>query len=123
MCGTMLTANGCRDRRARLWSALEQKPEWILLSEPRHLMYFANFYASPFTFRTQNASALLVLGADGTSALIADNMLRVYADKAHVDDRIAAEWYNGAASAPTRQSVLVRAGTDAMHARKGSRFG
>src|ERR687896_453098 len=62
----MLTADGCRDRRARLWSALDQKPDWILLSEPRHLMYFANFYAPPFIFRTQNASALLILGIAGT---------------------------------------------------------
>ena len=119
----MLTANGCRDRRARLWAALEEKPDWILLSEPRHLMYFANFYASPFTFRTQHASALLVLGADGSSALIADNILATDAGKAHVDDRIAAEWYKGVASAPTRQSVLVKAGQDAMRARTGSRFG
>jgi Xaa-Pro aminopeptidase len=119
----MLTADGSRDRRARLWAGLDEKPEWILLSEPRHLVYFANFYASPFTFRTQNASALLLLGADGSSTLITDNMLGVYADKAHVDDRIAAEWYNGVASAPTRQSVLVKAGKDAMHAREGSRFG
>lgn len=119
----MLTANGCRDRRARLWGALEEKPDWILLSEPRHLMYFANFYAPPFTFRTQNASALLVLGADGTSALIADNMLKTYADKAHVDDRIVAEWYTGVASAPERQNVLVKAGKDAMQSRQGPRVG
>ena len=119
----MLTANGCRDRRARLWAALEEKPEWILLSEPRHLMYFANFYASPFTFRPQNASALLVLGADGTSTLITDNMLKVFADKAHVDERIVAEWYNGVASAPERQGVLVKAGKDAMQSRQSARIG
>ena len=118
----MLTADGCRNRRARLWAALEEKPDWILLSEPRHLMYFANFYAPPFTFRTQNASAILVLGADGSSALITDNMLGLYADKAHVDDRIVAEWYTGVASAPERQSVLVNAGKGAMQPRQGSRI-
>ena len=119
----MLTANGCRERRGRLWAALGEKPEWVLLSEPRHLMYFSNFYAPPFIFRTQNASALLVLGADGSSTLITDNMLKTYADKAHVDDRIVAEWYNGVASAPERQSVLVKAGKDAMQTRQGSRVG
>jgi Xaa-Pro aminopeptidase len=119
----MLTANGCRDRRARLWSALEQKPDWILLSEPRHLMYFANFYATPFIFRTQNASALLMLGADGSSTLITDNMLKAFADKAHVDQRIVADWYTGVASAPERQSVLVNAGEEAMKARQGARIG
>jgi Xaa-Pro aminopeptidase len=122
-CCDMLTADGCRDRRARLWAALEETPDWILLSEPRHLMYFAGFYAHPFIFRTQNASALLVLGADGSSALVTDNMLRMYAEQAHVDERIAAEWYTGAASAPERQSVLVQAGLDAMRSRPGARFG
>lgn len=119
----MLTANGCRERRARLWAALEEKPDWILLSEPRHLMYFANFYATPFIFRTQNASALLVLGPDGASTLITDNMLKTFADKAHVDDCIVVEWYNGVASAPERQTVLVNAGKDAMHGRQGAHLG
>jgi Xaa-Pro aminopeptidase len=119
----MLTAAGCQDRRARLWAALEPKPDWILLSEPRHLMYFASFYATPFIFRTQNASALLVLGADGSSILITDNMLKTYAERAHVDERIAADWYTGTASAPERQSVLVSAGKAAMDARQGARLG
>lgn len=119
----MLTADGCRARRARLWAALDEKPDWILVSEPRHLMYFANFYAPPFIFRTQNASALLILGADGSSALVTDNMLAVYAEKAHVDERIAAEWYAGTGSAPERQGVLVRAGSRAMETRRGGRLG
>jgi Xaa-Pro aminopeptidase len=119
----MLTAIGCRERRARLWGALEEKPDWILLSEPRHLMYFANFYAPPFIFRTQNASALLILGRDGTSTLVTDNMLAIYAEKAHVDERVVAEWYNGRTSAPERQGVLVKAGRDAMESRGGDRFG
>lgn len=118
----MLTASGCRERRARLWAALEDEPEWILLSEPRHLMYFANFYATPFIFRTQNASALLILGHDGTSTLVTDNMLSMYAAKAHVDERVVAEWYNGRASAAERQSVLVNAARDAMQTRDGARL-
>jgi Xaa-Pro aminopeptidase len=119
----MLTPDGCRDRRARLWAALEEKPDWILLSEPRHLMYFANFYATPFVFRTQNASALLILGPDGTSTLVADSMLGVYADQAHVDERVTVEWYNGRTSAPERQAVLVTAGIRAMEGRDGPRLG
>ena len=86
-------------------------------------MYFANYYASPFIFRTQNASALLILGADGSSALVTDNMLGIFADKAHVDERVAASWYNGTASAPERQSVLVKAGQQAMQRRAGARVG
>jgi Xaa-Pro aminopeptidase len=119
----MLTATGCRDRRARLWKALDEKPDWILLSEPRHLMYFANYYATPFIFRTQNASALLILGADGSSSLVTDSMLGVYAERAHVDERIIAGWYNGRTSAPERQHVLVEAAIDAMQNRGGSSIG
>jgi Xaa-Pro aminopeptidase len=119
----MLTANGCRDRRARLWAALEEKPDWVLLSEPRHLMYFANFYASPFTFRTQNASALVVLGPDGTTTLITDNMLKTFADKAHVDERLVLDWYDGVAAAPERQGVLVKAAVDLMRTRKAGHVG
>lgn len=119
----MLTADGCRSRRARLWDSLEQKPDWILMSEPRHLIYFAGFHATPFIFRTQNASALLVLGADGSSALVTDNMLGVYAEQAHVDERVAVRWYNGTTSAPERQGVLVRAGLDAMQTREGAHLG
>jgi Creatinase/Prolidase N-terminal domain len=119
----MLTADGCRERRARLFAALADEVDWVLLSEPRHLMYFANFYASPFIFRTQNASALLVLGADGSSTLITDNMLGVFAAKAHVDDRIQGKWYTGAGSAPERQGVLVEAGLAAMQPRGGGHIG
>lgn len=119
----MLTDSGCRARRDRLWSALEDpRPDWILLSEPRHLMYFANLYLPPHIFRTQNASALLILGADGSSAIVADNMLGQFVEKAHVDARVSAEWYTGKASAPERQGVLVKAGLNAMETRDGARL-
>jgi Xaa-Pro aminopeptidase len=119
----MLTADGCRERRRRLFAALQDEVEWVLLSEPRHLMYFSNFHAPPFIFRTQNASALLILGADGSATLIADNMLGIYAQQAHVDDRIVANWYTGKGSAAERQSVLVAAGLSAMAARGGAGIG
>lgn len=119
----MLTADGCRERRARLWAALSERPEWIVLSEPRHLMHFANFYAPPFIFRTQNASALLILGADGSSLLTTDNMLRLFAEKAHVDERVTAKWYTGAGYTPERQSTLVEAGCQAMQTRHGVHIG
>ena len=119
----MLTAAGCARRRDRLWASLEKKPDWILLSEPRHLMYFANFYATPFLFRSHNASAVLILGADGSSAIVTDNMLRMFAEAAHVDERLGAEWYTGKASAPERQGVLARAALEAMQRRGGAHLG
>ncbi|MBA3887407.1 MAG: aminopeptidase P family protein [Acidobacteria bacterium] len=119
----MLTAEGCRQRRARLWAAFEEPPDWILLSEPRHLMYFANYSANPFIFRSQNASALLVLGPDETAVLVADNMLEKFAAQAHVSDVVAPTWYDGKGAAPERQAVLVEAALDTMQTRRGSRIG
>jgi Xaa-Pro dipeptidase len=119
----MLTSDGCRQRRARLWTALEEEPDWILLSEPRHLMYFGNYYASPFIFRAQNASALLILGPDDSAVLVADNMLKMFAEQAHVTELVTPTWYEGLDAAPERQSVLVRAAIDAMGTRKGLRIG
>ena len=118
----MLTAEGCRARRTRLLDTLQPKPDWILLSEPRHLMYFASFAADPFIFRTQNASALLILGADGSSTLVVDNMLRSYAERAHVDARVVADWYTGKGSAPERQGVLIDAGLRELRRRAGFGF-
>jgi Xaa-Pro aminopeptidase len=106
-----------------LFAALPVQVDWVLLSEPRHLVYFASFYATPFMFRTQNASALLILGADGSSTLITDNMLAGYAQQAHADERISVNWYTGKGSAPERQGVLVAAGLAAMESRGGVRIG
>ena len=117
----MLTSAGCLERRARLWALLPERADTLVLSEPRHLMYFANFHAPPLIYRTQNAAALLILDRDGTATLITDNMLASYAEVAHVDHRITAEWYTGRASAPERQGVLVEAGRRALAERSGAR--
>ena len=47
----MLTADGCRGRRERLWQRLDPKPEgdYLLLADPLHLMYLANFFVDPFS--------------------------------------------------------------------------
>jgi Xaa-Pro aminopeptidase len=105
----MLTAAGCEGRRRRLLSALDPAPEWIALAHPAHLVYFANFYPTPFSFRSQNASALLLLGADGSSTLFADNLQDTFLQAAHVDDRVTVDWYRGRESAPERNSVLESA--------------
>ena len=51
----MLTAEGCRARRRRLWDALPAGPDWIVIADPSQLMYFANYFQSPFVFRSTNA--------------------------------------------------------------------
>jgi Xaa-Pro aminopeptidase len=119
----MLTAEGCKQRRARLWAGLKEKPDWILISEPQHLIYFANYYPSPFVFRTQNASALLILGADGSSALIADNLLQPFAEAAHVDKVVAPIWYRSRESAPQREGLLIKTALAEVKAKKGDKIG
>lgn len=119
----MLTAEGCRQRRARLWASLKEKPDWVLLSEPQHLTYFANYYPSPFVFRSQNAPALLLLGQDGSSLLVADNLLQPFAEASHVDKVIAPVWYRSKESAPRRHDLLVRTTLSEMKPRPGDRIG
>ncbi len=121
----MLTPEGCRSRRERFWSSLPalSRPDWILLHAPRHLTYFANYYQSPFLFRSQNAGAILLLGADGTSLLIADNLLLPFAEAAHVDELESPIWYRSRESAPQRDALLARSAIDAMRARPGNVLG
>ncbi len=104
----MLTADGCRARRQRLWERLQPKPDWVLIADPQHLVYFANYYQSPFVFRSADAGAVLILGADGSSILVADNIVSPFAGRACVDDIDTPVWYEGKASAPHREAFLVK---------------
>ena len=47
----MLNAEGCRQRRVRLWQQLDPRPDTdhLRLGDPLHLMYLANFYVDPFS--------------------------------------------------------------------------
>jgi Xaa-Pro aminopeptidase len=119
----MLTADGCRARRRRLWSAIAHPVDWILIADPLHLMYFANYSPSPFVFRTQDAAALLILGRDDSSILVADNLLRQFADLAHVDEVVAPDWYRGVATAPPRQPFLVENTLELLGRCPRQRFG
>lgn len=110
----MLSAAGCRARRARLWEALADvagpRPDWIVLGEPRHVTWLSGFYADPCSFRAANAGAALVLGRDGTAVLVADGLQKAFAEGAHVDRVAAPLWYRGKESAAgPRRLVLARA--------------
>jgi Xaa-Pro aminopeptidase len=104
----MLTPAGCRARRQRLWQRLDPALEWILIADPQHLLYFANYWQSPFVFRSNDAGAVLILGRNGSSTLVADNLLQPFCDRAVVDEVVAPVWYRGVASAPPRESYLVK---------------
>ena len=106
----MLTAEGCAARRERLWEALPAACDLLIVGDPSHLIYFANYVPSPFVFRTVESSALLVL-EPGRATLVADNLLGPFLDKAHVDEVVAPTWYDGkhAGPVPPRQARRVGA--------------
>jgi Xaa-Pro aminopeptidase len=118
----MLTPEGCAARRQRLWDALPAPCDVLIVSDPRHLIYFANYESWQYVFRANDAGALLVL-EPGKATLVADSMLRPFCDQAHVDEVVAPDWYTGKASAPHRQGLLVRTALGVLAGRPGRRVG
>jgi Xaa-Pro aminopeptidase len=92
----MLSSEGCRRRRERLWQLLDPKPDsdYLLLSDPLHLMYLANFHVDPFSLGAGFRGYLLVR-RDGHAKLIHENRLPHSVDQAHVDERRVVPWYDG----------------------------
>ena len=92
----MLTAEGCRARRRRLWEQLNPPPDadYLLLGDPIHLMYLANFWVDPISLGA-GFSGYLLLRKDGHAKLLHDNRLPASVAQAHVDDRKVIPWYDG----------------------------
>jgi Xaa-Pro aminopeptidase len=86
-------------------------------------MYLANFWLSPFVFRSNDAGAVLLLGRDGTSTLLADNILEPFCAQAYVREVISPVWYRGVASAPHRPEFLVLNALDLLRRTGGKRLG
>jgi len=92
----MLSAEGCQRRRERLWQRLDPKPEsdYVLLADPIHLMYLANFWIDPFSLGT-DFGAFLLLRQDGHATLIYDKRSPKSVEHAHVDEQRVTNWYDG----------------------------
>lgn len=118
----MLTPAGCATRRSRLWSALPERCDALVLADPQHLLYFANYVQSPFVFRSADAGALLVLEPE-KSTLATDSMVQTFSERAYVDEVVAPVWYNGKTSAPHRQGIRVGAAIDVLARVPGTRIG
>jgi len=118
----MLTAEGCAGRRDRLWKALPAECDVLIVGDPSHLIYFANYVPSPFVFRTVESGALLVVER-GHSTLIADGMLQPFLDLAHADEVVAPVWYDGQHSAPHRRHQLVETALKRLATIQGKRIG
>src|SRR5947209_7275194 len=91
----MLSAEGCRQRRERFWQqAAFLSQDAVLLGQPFHLMYLANFHVDPFSLGGGFGGALL-LRRDGHATLIHDNRLPASVKEAHVDATQVIPWYDG----------------------------
>jgi Xaa-Pro dipeptidase len=92
----MLTAEGCRRRRERLWAKLDPPPEsdYLLLSDPLHLVYFANYWVDPISLGA-GFPGYLIVRKDGHAKLLCENRAPKSTLSAHVDERRNIPWYDG----------------------------
>ncbi len=92
----MLTAEACRRRRERLWAKLDPPPEsdYLLLSDPLHLVYFANYWVDPINLGAGFPGYLLIR-KDGHAKLLCENRAPKSTLSAHVEERRDIPWYDG----------------------------
>jgi Xaa-Pro aminopeptidase len=78
----------------------------LLLADPLHLRYLANFYVDPFSLGA-DFGALLAITPDGHATLYHDKRLPDSVQLAHVNAREIVPWYDGQhAGLGPRRSVL-----------------
>src|SRR6185369_3363038 len=125
----MLTAEGCRQRRERLWRDLNPPPDhgYLLLSDPIHLAYLANFWVDPISLGA-GFPGYLLLRKDGHAKLLHDNRLPESVKQAHADETVVIPWYDGKSPshgprqlAPLRDVNPTRQGLQ-IHDRPGASY-
>jgi Xaa-Pro aminopeptidase len=107
----MLTAEGCKQRRERLWRKVgsQVQGDYLLFADPIHLVYLANFCVDPFSLGG-GFRGYLHLRRDGRATLIYDSRLPHSVDQAHADERVVVQWYDGdSPDHRPRQMALVDA--------------
>lgn len=102
----MITADGCRARRQRLLDRLKPAGP-VVLVDPNHLRYFANFSVEPISHGA-GFGGLLVIRPDGHTSLFHDNKLPKSVEAAHVDERTPVEWYTGQAPQTGPRADVLR---------------
>lgn len=92
----MLSADGCRQRRKRLWARVGAQADagHLLLADPLHVMYLAGFWVDPINIGA-SFGGLLRVGPDGHGTLIHDSRLSDFAKDAHADETRVVPWYDG----------------------------
>lgn len=111
----MITADGCRARRGRLLQRL-QPASPLVLADPAHFRYFANFYVEPISLGA-DFSGYLVLQPDGRTQLFHDNRLPKSVEAAHVDERTPIKWYDGQTPGIGPRGLILREAVQAAGGR------
>src|SRR5262249_10591026 len=114
----MLTAEGCRARRERLWQQLDPPPDsdHLRLSDPIHLIYLANYYVDPFSLGADFGGVLL-LRKDGHAKLLhAQRVPPWSAEAAQVEERVCVPWYDGQSPARGPRQLALLATVNPSHA-------
>jgi Xaa-Pro aminopeptidase len=105
----MLTQEGCLARRQRLWGMVPEEIEWLLIADPRHVQYLANFWVQPLSFSC-GERGLLLLEREGAATLMADNFtLRSAVHEPYVDRTSVTTWYDHKHSVVDRDHALFHA--------------
>jgi Xaa-Pro aminopeptidase len=92
----MLTAEGCRNRRERLWQQLDPPPDsdHLRLADPIHLAYLAGYSVDPFSLGA-GFGGVLLLRKDGQAKLLHDDRIPKWSSaSAHVEERVSIPWYD-----------------------------
>ena len=119
----MLTQEGCLARRDRLWEAVPTSCEWLLIADPRHVLYLSNFWIHPLTF-SAGERCWLLLEREGKATLLGDNFsLRSRSADPFVDDEVMVKWYDHKHSVINRDHALLKAAeqiADRLYGRSGA---
>ena len=105
----MLTKEGCLARRARLWDAVPKECEWLLVADPRHVLYLSNFMVHPLTF-SAGERCWLLLEREGKTTLLGDNFsLKSRTGEPFIDEEVMVKWYDHKHSVMNRDHALLKA--------------
>src|SRR5262245_3753338 len=111
----MLTAEGCRARRHRFLERLKPVGP-VVLADPIHLWYFANFYVEAIS-QHADFGGFLVLQPDGHATLFHDSKLPQTVEQAYVDERNPVTWYTGLDPGRGPRRMLLRSALEAAGGR------
>ena len=91
----MITAEGCRARRLRLWERVDLPGvKHLMLIDPIHVRYFANAYVTPIHLGGDSLAAL-EMHRDGSAVLYYENKASNSLSDAFVDRVVKIPWYDG----------------------------